>query len=1132
MLTEQNEEELLERAELAERECDWTNALKLYNQIAELYLNEKKIEEAAQTYKKLGYVNISAAPTVNSAEELIRTKNAIIKYFKKAEMLFNQSNNKIGVMECKVGVYQIEVLSATSLFESKDAGEKALELLMQLFDFYNKQGDKENLVPILTYSAEIISTLLVSSTTFEEFYELSQKGKKFANEAWKISKELGNIDFLIRSIGLSYNMQLFLTNIIEFRGDSEFRKAFKSLLFESEEALKLIKNEKEYMSLARAYNIFGLINYFFAFHYIEDEKIQKEYFEKGLNHLEKSLEIARKIQDKALIFNNLFLLDWWALFSENLEYLQKRMARDISEIEEMGKEFSRIFAYSSSTTRGLTVYYAAMARLSFFSLKQRKAYAELGIQYGEKHLENFPPGSPTPLSYIQTFEILVALYSQFALLIGNTDQQDLYLKKMLDYADRTYELGKHAKGGFWRASRYLTKYNAYKTLSDVALNEKDKIKFLTTAVKASKKHIIHTIESRTGIMTAQLRLGLLLEELGILSQDNEVLQDAKDIFFKVINNSVDRGYKSYAANAYQYVARIEDRLGNHMSSAKNYKQAQQIYEEALQILDYKPLINRITEKMQYSFAWSLIENAKVNHKSENHIKAKEFYLNASNTLKEIDRYNYEASYYKAWGFLEEAEQVSKQEQQEKAIEIYERTIKAFEEAIKDLEKTYNQSKLKSELTRIGKLMKVANIRINYCSARINLESARILGRQGEHTTAAELFATAASKFRSVCTRFKLERERKELEAIYFLCRAWESMELAEKYEEHTRFAEAAKLFTKASNLFSDSKLKFLSSANSAFCQSLEFGCKFDESLDAETKTQLYPKVKVMLSKAASLYGKGGFESGADWAQATSIYFDAAWQLIKADEETDLNKKGNLLKIGSEYLKSALELFGKAGYKEKEKEVRNRLNRVEREETTLFSALSTIQEPSISRSTIGIVAPTCPIETSESPRLGEVRQFSVELNQASSKVVTEKEFIPTVSVEEEPIVLLILTAGGVPIFSYPFAEEWKFDDELFGGFMSSFSSISDEIFSEGLDRAKFGPYTVLMESISDFSICYLFKGQIYLAKQKLTKFVERIQNNTSIWQTLNKFQKASQVVELRDIPVMESLLTEIFLIKNP
>ncbi|MFW9875404.1 MAG: hypothetical protein ACFFG0_20040 [Candidatus Thorarchaeota archaeon] len=159
------------------------------------------------------------------------------------------------------------------------------------------------------------------------------------------------------------------------------------------------------------------------------------------------------------------------------------------------------------------------------------------------------------------------------------------------------------------------------------------------------------------------------------------------------------------------------------------------------------------------------------------------------------------------------------------------------------------------------------------------------------------------------------------------------------------------------------------------------------------------------------------------------------------------------------------------------------------------------------------------------------QFLEELKQVSNKIEKEKEFRPTVTVEEEPVVLLILTTGGVPIFSYPFVDEWKFDDELFGGFMSSFSSISDEIFSEGLDRAKFGQYTVLMESISDFLICYLFKGQIYLAKQKLTEFVQRIQNNPSIWQTLKKFQKTSEVVELRDFPVLENLLTEIFLIKN-
>ena len=66
------------------------------------------------------------------------------------------------------------------------------------------------------------------------------------------------------------------------------------------------------------------------------------------------------------------------------------------------------------------------------------------------------------------------------------------------------------------------------------------------------------------------------------------------------------------------------------------------------------------------------------------------------------------------------------------------------------------------------------------------------------------------------------------------------------------------------------------------------------------------------------------------------------------------------------------------------------------------------------------------------------------------------------------------------------------------------------------------------SIGLFSICYLFRGQTYFAKQKLEKFAEAIQKEPSIWQTLEQFEKSSQVAELNDIPQMESILTEIFL----
>jgi hypothetical protein len=136
-------------------------------------------------------------------------------------------------------------------------------------------------------------------------------------------------------------------------------------------------------------------------------------------------------------------------------------------------------------------------------------------------------------------------------------------------------------------------------------------------------------------------------------------------------------------------------------------------------------------------------------------------------------------------------------------------------------------------------------------------------------------------------------------------------------------------------------------------------------------------------------------------------------------------------------------------------------------------------------------------------------------------------VPEDLVDEQSILLLIIAEGGALVFSYSFSEEWKFDDELFSGFLTAFNSISDEVFSEGLDRVKFGKQTVLMEQVSNFSICYLFKGQTYPAKQKFDEFLLRVQEGPSIFQTLENFYKTSQVAELTDIPSIEYLIEEIF-----
>jgi hypothetical protein len=133
-----------------------------------------------------------------------------------------------------------------------------------------------------------------------------------------------------------------------------------------------------------------------------------------------------------------------------------------------------------------------------------------------------------------------------------------------------------------------------------------------------------------------------------------------------------------------------------------------------------------------------------------------------------------------------------------------------------------------------------------------------------------------------------------------------------------------------------------------------------------------------------------------------------------------------------------------------------------------------------------------------------------------------------SVSETPMMLLILSEGGIMTFSYPFDSKWEFDEEIFGSFLTAFKNFSDEFFSKGLDRAKFGEDMILMQSVDTFLVCYLFKGETYFALKKLNQFAEDIQNNANIWKTLNNFSKTNQIVEVKDVPTLENLITEIFI----
>ncbi|MFX1570057.1 MAG: hypothetical protein ACFFCV_17005 [Promethearchaeota archaeon] len=166
----------------------------------------------------------------------------------------------------------------------------------------------------------------------------------------------------------------------------------------------------------------------------------------------------------------------------------------------------------------------------------------------------------------------------------------------------------------------------------------------------------------------------------------------------------------------------------------------------------------------------------------------------------------------------------------------------------------------------------------------------------------------------------------------------------------------------------------------------------------------------------------------------------------------------------------------------------------------------------------------------SSSLKERMEFA-RVNEQMEDMIRMRALKPPELSDEAPVLLLVVTEGGIPIFSKLFTEDLSFEDHLFGGFFTTINSFINEKFSEGLDRAIFGEHTLLMNFTSPFFICYVFKGQSYLAQQRFQSFIDEIQSNEDIWISFEKFYSSNKEIQLTDIPSLDLLIDEIFIKKN-
>ena len=130
------------------------------------------------------------------------------------------------------------------------------------------------------------------------------------------------------------------------------------------------------------------------------------------------------------------------------------------------------------------------------------------------------------------------------------------------------------------------------------------------------------------------------------------------------------------------------------------------------------------------------------------------------------------------------------------------------------------------------------------------------------------------------------------------------------------------------------------------------------------------------------------------------------------------------------------------------------------------------------------------------------------------------------VQEDPLMLLIVTEGGITLFSKRFHTLHTLEDQLIGGFLAAINTFIREAFavSGSIERIKHQDYTLLLNSVEPFLVCYVFEGPSYYALKKLGQFTREL-TSAAMWQTLMASYKSG--IALDENKEVEKLVVEVF-----
>ncbi|HIJ17689.1 MAG TPA: hypothetical protein HA364_07945 [Thermoplasmata archaeon] len=451
-------------------------------------------------------------------------------------------------------------------------------------------------------------------------------------------------------------------------------------------------------------------------------------------------------------------------------------------------------------------------------------------------------------------------------------------------------------------------------------------------------------------------LGRHLRRLSELTGDSEPLNEAISCIESAYGIYSKAGWPTRAAENLWEAARIYDQLENHEKAREMFLSASEGFRTGA---EKSPRLKSLYSDLAvYLGAWAEFEKAKHHHVRQEYQLALEHFDRAAQLHESLPKWRFLASNYRAWAMLDKAEALSREDRWQEAAKGFEEAGNLFQKSRASLEEAGKGVENADEEKMIARLLKASGARYQYCRARTAIEKAREMNVEGRHSLSCELYESAANELESLADSAFSDQDRREMELVATLSRAWQRMNQAEAELSSEPYEEAAHLFEEAKGLASNAKVKALALGHSRFCRALEAGTRFTDTRDQS----LHATATKHLESASSYYLRAGADTCSEYARASKLLFDAYAFLDIASQEKDHNKAAKAYNTADKVLQASAEAFGKAGQQGKKEQVTKLQEKVKQDKELAVSLMQVLEAPTGLSSTTVFGAPTPTQET--------------------------------------------------------------------------------------------------------------------------------------------------------------------------